>query len=396
MFFDKLIENVKALKEKTEKVYIYGAGFYGKDIYRVLNRNGISIDGFLVTQKQKEMRIFDLPVYVAKEVLQANIGVVVGLSDIYAEEVISYLHEQGVKDSQVVNGGIYITQSGGREDLRQSPTLEITPVLGCSVNCRYCPQNVLVRAYFKEDKNRKRLMTLEDFRIYLEHTPDDCDIMFAGMAEPYLNRDCYEMMKMACDAGRRVSLYTTLVGASEEDVLKTVKLPIHYVTFHAADRYGYAHVPLTEEYYRNVEHVISAKKPDGRPFVDFINAQAQPDERVEQICKGKYEIMTSVQDRAGNLEDEHLQKRDQYLGKNEKIMCCFCGPKLTNNVVLPDGSLLVCNMDYGMQHVLGNLLENDYDTIRGSGELDRVFAGMNGDENIDLLCRKCLLARRVR
>lgn len=396
MYFEQLIKDVTALKEKTDELYIYGAGFYGQDVYRVLERNHIVVDGFLVTEQPKEKYVFNLPVLQAKEKIQGKAGIIVGLSDIYAEEVMRYLEDNHVDMSYVINGGRYITESGGRIDLRKSPTLEITPVLGCSVNCKYCPQEVIVRKYFEHDKDRKRIMTLEDFRVFLEHTPDDCDIMFAGMSEPYLNKDVVEMFKMACDAGRKVSVYTTLVGASEQAVDETLKLPIHYVTLHVADKYGYAHVPLTEEYYRNVEKFVSAKKKNGKPFVDFVNAQAEPDERVAEICKGKYEVMTSVQDRAGNLEDEHLQKRECDLGKNEKIMCCFCGPKLTNNVVLPDGTLLLCNMDYGMQHVLGNLLENDYETIRSGGELYRVFDGMNGNENIDVLCRKCLLARRVK
>lgn len=396
MYFEQLIKDARELKERTGKIYIYGAGFYGKDVYRVLERNNILVDGFLVTELRMEVSVFDLPVLTAKDEIQKQPGIILGLSDIYAEEVLKYLSNNNFDMKNVINGGKYITESGGREELRQSPTLEITPVLGCSVNCRYCPQDVLIKKYFEKDKNRKRVMTPEDFQIYLDHTPDNCDIMFAGMAEPYLNKDCVTLLRMACEAGRKVSLYTTLAGATEKDVEETIKLPIHYVTYHAADRYGYAHIQLTEEYYRNVERLLSAKKTDGKPFVDFINSQADPDERVAELCKGRYEIMTSVQDRAGNLEDEQLQRRDQNLRKNEKIMCCFCGPELTNNVVLPDGSLLLCNMDYGMQHVLGNLLENDYETIRSGGELFRVFDGMNGDESIDVLCRKCLLARAAR
>lgn len=76
----------------------------------------------------------------------------------------------------------------------------------------------------------------------------------------------------------------------------------------------------------------------------------------------------------------------------ERITCCFSGPKLNNHVVLPDGTLLLCNMDYGMQHVLGNLLLESYDEIRKGVEMKKVFAGIAGNSDIDLLCRKCLFA----
>ncbi len=395
MLYDQLIHDVKQLKESKRFVYIYGAGFYGQDIFRVLQRNGIDIDGFLVTESAEKKSIFDKPIFIAREKMDEDIGIVLGLSDIYAEEVSEYLRSNGVKTTDIVNGGIYITKSGGRENLRKAPVLEITPVLGCSVNCRFCPQEVIVREYFKNDKNRKREMTMKDFAIYMNHTSCDCDIMFAGMAEPFLNPHCVEMVKMACEAGRKVSLYTTLVGATKTDVGKILELPIYYVTLHVADKFGYAHIPLTEDYYQNVERLILARKEDGKPFVDFVNCQAEPDERVAEICRGRVEVMSSVQDRAGNLEDPNLQRREKDLRPDEKIMCSFCGPRLTNNVVLPDGTVLICNMDYGMKHVLGNLLENDLETIRNSGELDRILKGMNGDSKIDVLCRKCLLARRA-
>ena len=73
-------------------------------------------------------------------------------------------------------------------------------------------------------------------------------------------------------------------------------------------------------------------------------------------------------------------------------LCCFSGPKLNNHVALPDGTLLLCNMDYGMQHVLGNIFEKSFDEIRQDDEMQKVFRGTRGDQTVDLLCRKCLFA----
>ena len=122
-----------------------------------------------------------------------------------------------------------------------------------------------------------------------------------------------------------------------------------------------------------------------------MSAQATPLPRILDMCRGKYEVLISLQDRAGNLEGDELAGRERTL-TNEKITCCFSGPKLNNHVVLPDGTLLLCNMDYGMQHVLGNLLDDSYDEIRKGAEMRKVFAGIAGDGSVDLLCRKCLFA----
>ena len=394
MYFAKLIQDVNSIKVRTEKLFIYGAGFYGKDVYRALSNNGIKVDGFLVSKESTVKTVFDLPVYLAEEMLHEKIGIVVGLSDTYVGEVLEYLEKSGMDMELVVNGGRYITDTGVREDLRDSKVLEISTIMGCTVNCRFCPQDVMLKSYYEKDRMRQRVMTVENFSVILRHTPSDCIIDFSGMTEPFNNPDCLEMIQMACEADRKVYLFTTLAGVDEETMDKLLELPVYYVTLHVADKCGYADIPTTETYYRNVEKAVSAKKKDGSPFIDFINAQTDPDERVAEIVRGKYEVMRSVQNRAGNVKTEGAQKRESLIEPREKIKCCFCGDDLSNSVVLPDGTLLICNMDYGMKHVLGNLYEEDYDTIRSKGELQRVLRAMKGEEDMEeLLCRSCLLAR---
>ena len=393
MRFDKLLENVKRIQGNTLKLYIYGAGFYGKDIYRVLNRNGIHIDGFIVTKKDGADEVFGLPVIVADTVFNDNPGIVIGLSESYVDGVIRYLEENNVNMDNVTNGGKYITDTGGRKDLKESLMMEISTAMGCSVNCEFCPQDVLLKKYYEKDKNRQRVMTVDNFKTILKHTPDDCIIDFSGMTEPFLNPNCIDMIRLACEAGRRVYLFTTLFGVSEETVDELISLPVYYMTLHVADKMGYAYIPTTETYYRNVEKVIKAKKADGRPFVDFVNAQTDPDERVAEICGDDYEIMRSVQNRAGNLKDERVQYRKKPIEAGKKISCCFAEGDLLNNVALPDGTLVLCNMDYGMKHVMGNIYEEDYETIRRKSEFRQVWNEMNGGNDMSLLCRTCLLAR---
>ncbi|MBQ7158634.1 MAG: radical SAM protein [Treponema sp.] len=393
MRFDKLLEDVRRIQKETSKLYIYGAGFYGKDIYRVLNRNHINIDGFIVTKDDGAGEVLGLPVIIADTVFSDNVGIVIGLSESYVDGVLKYIKENNVNMNHVVNGGKYITDTGGRKDLKESLMMEISTVMGCSVNCEFCPQDVLLKKYYENDKHRQRVMTVENFKTILAHTPDDCIIDFSGMTEPFLNPHCIDMIQLACDAGRRVYLFTTLSGVSEETVERLISLPVYYMTLHVADKMGYAYIPTTETYYRNVEKVIKAKKKDGRPFVDFVNAQTDPDERVAKIVGDDYEIMRSVQNRAGNLKDDRVQYREKPIEAGKKISCCFAEGDLLNNVALPDGTLVLCNMDYGMRHVTGNIYEEDYLTIRGKGEFRRVWKEMNGGDDMDLLCRTCLLAR---
>lgn len=395
MEYKELVDAVRKLKKEVDKLYIYGAGFYGKDIYHILRRNEIEIDGFIVTQNNQEKeKVFDKPVIQASEVLSDSIGIVIGASSTYTNQIIKYILDSKFDMLHIIDGGKYITRIGGREDLRDSKVLEISTMMGCSVNCKYCPQDVILKQYYKENHYRQRVMTVKDFTTILENIPKEYIINFSGMTEPFNNPDCLTMIQMACETGRKVFLYTTLANVSEETVNALIQLPVYYVTLHVADKFGYACIPTTDEYYCNIKRVIAAKKANGRPFIDFINAQTEPDERVAKICAGEYEIMRSVQNRAGNLKEDEVQHREKSIPMRRKIKCSFCGDDLSNNVVLPDGTLLLCNMDYGMQHVLGNLYQEDYDTIRSKGELQRVLRVLNCEEETEnLLCRNCLLAR---
>lgn len=323
MKFSGLTDAVKMIQRETDRFYIYGAGFYGKDVYRALNDNGIKADGFLVTKENAVKTVFGLPVVTAETVIRDNIGIAVGLSDTYVGEVMKYLEDSGFDMSHVVNGGKYITDTGGREDLRDSKVLEVSTVMGCSVNCRFCPQDVMLQRYYEGNRNRQRLMTLENFRVILEHTPKDCIIDFSGMTEPFNNPHCLEMIETACGAGRKVYLFTTLADVDGGTVDRLLELPVYYVTLHVADRCGYARIPTTEAYYRNVEKAVSARKADGTPFIDFINAQTDPDERVAEIVRGRYEVMRSVQNRAGNVKAEGVQRRESVISGGGKDQMLF-------------------------------------------------------------------------
>jgi len=391
MFDYQFVEDVKKLKERVGRIYIYGAGFYGNEIYRILTKNKVKVDGFIVTKTSLKNESVGIPVLCADEVIQdTEAGIVLAIMDL--EPVKKYLVEQKADFSRIVDGMQSILKYRGRIESLKEPFIEVTTVIGCSVNCKFCPQQRLISSYFAEDKQRVRLMSSEKFKIFLEHSPD-CNIMFAGMSEPFLNPDCTKLIEMACNAGRKVRLYTTLEGATEKDIDMILQLPLEFVSLHVADQKGYAHIKTSEDYYRFLERILNATKvTNGTAFVNEIAAQCEPDERVAQICRNRYEIMTSVHDRAGNLEGDEMNKREGRL-TNEKFVCMSCGPQVNNHVLLPDGTLLLCNNDYGMEYVLGNLLESTYDELRQSSVMKTVFEAMEGNHTGKLLCDTCICAK---
>lgn len=291
---------IKNMKEKTEHIYIYGAGLYARNMYKMLKARNISISGFIVTSQNKEKKLYEYPVLEARKVLHDNIGIIIAVNSHNKVEVIQYLNDNKFNMDKVIIGTDFLEKDSVRFD--EKPSMEITTRIGCSINCKYCPQDMLLKGYYKENPNRESIMSVETFKICVDKMPKDSRIVFSGMAEPLLNPHCVEMMRIAAKSGRKLVLYTTLVGADDALLREIADIPFEHVTLHVADKFGYAHIPVDEKYYELLRNIINLKKKDGSPFVSMCNAQAEPDQRILEICQGKYEITTELLDRGGILK----------------------------------------------------------------------------------------------
>ena len=61
----------------------------------------------------------------------------------------------------------------------------------------------------------------------------------------------------------------------------------------------------------------------------------------------------------------------------------------TKNVLLPNGDITLCCMDYGNKHVLGNLINDSVKEIEKSEESKLIKDGLLKKESHDILCRTC-------
>lgn len=385
-----ILDRIKWLKKNCSYVYIYGFGSYGRNIYSILKKENINVNGYVVTKRSTECDSAEIPLYEIEEIDCKNAGFILSLNENNKKEVKKVLFQKEVQLTHIVDAGQWLENNGKKRGMSRG-SIELTTVIGCSVNCRFCPQSLLLSEYYKNNKKRINKMSIDTFSKCLDFFPKDYDISFGGMSEPFLNEDFVQMLEMSCYSGRKIALYTTLVGLNKEDVNRVLQLPIDWVTLHVADKNGYASIPKTEEYYSILNLFINAKRQDGTPFVNMCNAQSEPDKRVLEMCNNKYEILTEMTDRAGNLSNDRLIHNKILTGKIQ------CGNSengaLNSNVVLPDGSVVLCCMDYGLQHILGNIYENSFEEIMNGLEMQRVRTGMDGDTNIDILCRKCSYAR---
>ena len=249
--------------------------------------------------------------------------------------------------------------------------LEITTHIGCPINCTDCPQKLLITRY----KGRKTL-DFDEFKRVLDKVPAGTRIDFSGMCEPFCNPRCADMILYAYEKGFPLALYTTLQGATMEDYERLRAVQYEVVTIHLPDRDGRSHFKLTDEYYNVLLHWDC----------NNYSCHGEIDYRVTPYLRER-NLITFMHDRAGNVEC----RPHTNLGQG-KIWCCTSIRDMNHNVLLPNGDVLMCCMDYGMTGVFGNLLTQSYEEVIYSDTARRMRLTLDDGESI---CRHCANARPI-
>jgi len=249
------------------------------------------------------------------------------------------------------------------------PTLEITtsiPQKGCVVDCVFCPQRTLVKSY-----NGEKKLSFENFKKVLDKIPNEVRITFAGFTEPWLHRECTDMLLYAYEKGHPVCAFTTGVGMRKEDIerIKDVKFagnPNGGFVLHLPDNEHFAKHPITPAYIELLEY-ISEVKEEIHNF--SMMCMGTVHDTVSHIFP---QLRPSVMwSRAGNLLGEAILKpelmnlKDSFktIYHGEDPMTCNCDERLYHNVMLPNGDVSLCCMDYGLENILGNLFTQSYEEI---------------------------------
>jgi hypothetical protein len=223
-------------------------------------------------------------------------------------------------------------------------------------------------------------MSFETFKNCLDKIPQQVDIHFSGMSEPWLNPECTNMVLHAHQKGHEIAVYTTTVGMCPKDVEKIRQIPFRAFSVHLPDKERYSKITIDDNYLETLETISKGSIRN----IEYMTMGTLPSE-VRQLLKKRIS-KTSMMSRAGNLEG----KKDIVSPSRLKgpIICRSCGDLLNHNVLLPNGDVLVCCMDYGMQHVLGNLISSDYASLFNSTEYQKLKSGLE-DDSINILCRYC-------
>lgn len=252
------------------------------------------------------------------------------------------------------------------------PTLEITTTLGCPVNCTVCPQKLLKSVY----KGSVSSLSFDNFAKILEKVPKHVRIDFSGMSEPWSNLDCTKMLRHSLEAGYDVAIYTTFVGMTKQDVddlyemillykKKIVKLCLHLPDANKNMR-GWSY---NSDYQHALKLFLETNHQIVRETIDFeimtMDYKNELHPTLAEYSSKSLPFSTWYgHTRADSLPlDENNTRFVANPVKNYVPVTCASTPFYDHNVLLPNGDVVLCCMDYGLTTIIGNLLTQSYDDL---------------------------------
>lgn len=272
------------------------------------------------------------------------------------------------------------------ELVKKLHALEVSLTIGCKIDCLYCPQKLLLERYYGQNQNRKSKLSFEDFKRALDKVWEGGSISFCGMSEPFHNESCADMICYAFKRGYKISLFTTLSGMTIEDFEKIKNIKFESFVLHIPDAENYSKFAINEDYLKILKMINETMD------IDYYSCHGTVSPVIENMIDRKKGAGLALGGRAGNLD---IVEKD--IDHEGRIICYHGSESQVGGwtpVMFPDGSLVLCCQDYGMKHILGNLLTQSWCEIRRGEEYQKFINGLK-DDSIDILCRKCEDAKAV-
>ena len=275
------------------------------------------------------------------------------------------------------------------------PVMELTTMIGCPLMCTFCPQENLRDSYGTGTK----YMSQVDLTKMLVKLPKNTRIDFSGMSEPWANPDCTSMLEEVLYMGFNVAIYSTLYGMQDPErvrkALESHPNQVEVIMLHLPDANG------NMKGWKNSKEWIHALSVMGSINIPC-GVGAMTMDKSGVVHPDLQPIVGQLSGWMGHTRADSLDV-EQVAGQaiaitphNSFSLTCRSTPFYDRNVLLPDGSVVLCCMDYKLKHIIGNLLTQSYEEIM-TGEALTEIIKWNEESNFNKcsICKSCENVTRI-
>ena len=275
------------------------------------------------------------------------------------------------------------------------PVMELTTMIGCPLMCTFCPQDNLRTQYGTGIKYMQPM----DLMTVLAKIPKNTRIDFSGMSEPWANPAATAMLEMVLYMGFKVAIYTTLYGMTEPErvkkALESHPAQVEVVMLHLPDANGNMKGwKYSEEWLHNLRVMSQLNIPCGVGAMTMDGSGLVAPE-LQQIV-GRLAGWQG-HTRADSLNLEQIAGQGIAMTpRNDFALTCRSTPFYDRNVLLPNGDVVLCCMDYDLKHIIGNLLKQTYDEVmQGKPLMDLTAINEAPEFNKCSICKSCENVRKI-
>jgi hypothetical protein len=238
-----------------------------------------------------------------------------------------------------------------------------------------------------------------DLLAVLVKLPKNTRIDFSGMSEPWANPACTTMLEMVLYMGFKVAIYTTLYGMTDPESVRTVieQHPdqVEVIMLHLPDANGNMKGWKNNDEWQKAAAVITnTKVPCGIGAMTMDrNGVVHPD---LQPMVGQLAGWVG-HTRADSLDTKQVEGQALSITPHNTFsLTCASTPFYDRNVLLPNGDVVLCCMDYNLKHVIGNLLKQTYDEMMQGDKLAEIIK-LNEADGFDKcsICKSCENVRKI-
>jgi hypothetical protein len=268
-------------------------------------------------------------------------------------------------------------------------TLAITTNVGCKNLCKYCPQEKFLEIYLKRSKIV--MMSFNTFKKCIDKLPESVStINFGGFSEPWLNPECTKMLLYAHKKKFKINVFTTGIEMKIADIDKIKHIEFVSFNVHLPNNNEFANNTVSEENLSIINKIIKSNIYNILfKFHQYSSDEEKLHPKIKPLMK-KFNIIcenTRLFSRVGSITFPNKPKFKKIQGK---ILRCY---RVDINILFPNGDVILCCMDWEFKHILGNLLETDYQDIINGNEFKKIIRGLN-DDSIYSICRYCEITKK--
>ena len=182
----------------------------------------------------------------------------------------------------------------------------------------------------------------------------------------------------------KIRVNTTLIGMKASDIMQLKEVPFIKFVVHLPDNQELTHIRVDESYLQNLKLVL--QEQPRKLMWKFHHGPSGADihPRVREVLQayGAKVSYFGLNSRAGKVD-----AGSEYRVPNQGRVLRHC-QDFHHNILLPNGDVVLCHMDWSLRHILGNLLTGDYSSLHTGKAFRELIESLDRPE-ADILCRQC-------